>query len=53
MKYARGVVEPIFEAAEEVDASAVAYRFRGGNRIVQFGSVEILSPDTTQYETDG
>ncbi|CQH59315.1 UspA domain protein [Halobacterium hubeiense] len=34
--YARDVVGAIFDAADEVDASAVAYRSRGGNRLVQF-----------------
>ncbi|WP_135305649.1 universal stress protein [Haloarcula amylovorans] len=34
--YARDLVEAIFDAAEEVNASAIAYRSRGGNRIMQF-----------------
>lgn len=34
--YATNVVDGIFEAAEAVDASAVAYRSRGGNRLLQF-----------------
>ncbi|MFW5950416.1 MAG: universal stress protein [archaeon] len=40
--YRRDVVEGIFEAAEAVDASAVAFQSRGGNRLVQF-----LSGDRT------
>jgi nucleotide-binding universal stress UspA family protein len=34
--YARDVVGAIFDSAEEVEASAIAYRSRGGNRITQF-----------------
>jgi len=34
--YARDVVGAIFEAGEEVDATAIAYRSRDGNRLVQF-----------------
>jgi len=38
--YARDIAGAIFDAAEEVGASAVAYRSRGGNRLMQ-----ILSGD--------
>ncbi|KKF39856.1 universal stress protein [Halorubrum saccharovorum] len=39
--YARDIVGAIFDAADEVDASAVAYRSRGGNRLMQFLSGDI------------
>jgi nucleotide-binding universal stress UspA family protein len=39
--YGRDVAETIFEAAEEVDASAIAYRSRGGNRLMQFLSGDL------------
>jgi len=39
--YGRDVAAKIFEAADEVDASAIAYRSRGGNRLIQFLSGDI------------
>jgi nucleotide-binding universal stress UspA family protein len=39
--YGRDIVAKIFEAAEEVDASAIAYRSRGGNRLMQFLSGDL------------
>ncbi|PAU84755.1 universal stress protein [Halorubrum salipaludis] len=39
--YARDVVGAILDAAEEVDASAIAYRSRGGNRLMQFLSGDL------------
>ena len=41
--YARDVAEAIFDAAEEVDATAIAYRSRGGNRLVQLLSGDLSS----------
>jgi nucleotide-binding universal stress UspA family protein len=39
--YGRDIPQKIFEAAEEVGASAVAYRSRGGNRLLEFLSGDI------------
>jgi nucleotide-binding universal stress UspA family protein len=39
--YGRDVAAEIFDAADEVDASAIAYRSRGGNRLLQFLSGDV------------
>jgi nucleotide-binding universal stress UspA family protein len=39
--YARDVANAIFNAAEEVEASAIAFRSRGGNRLMQFLSGDV------------
>lgn len=39
--YARDVAGAILNAADEVDASAIVYRSRGGNRIMQFLSGDL------------
>lgn len=39
--YGRDIAGKIFEAADAVDASAIAYRARGGNRLMQFLSGDI------------
>ena len=46
--YSRDVVGAIFDAAEEVGASAIAYRSRGGNRLVQFLSGDLSVKLVTQ-----
>lgn len=39
--YARDIVGAIFQAADEVDASAIAYRSRPGNRLLKFLSGDL------------
>ena len=39
--YARDVVAAILEAADAVDATAIAYRSRGGGRLMQFLSGDL------------
>ncbi|MEZ3164551.1 universal stress protein [Halorubrum sp. RMP-47] len=39
--YARDVAGAIFDAVDEVDATAIAYRSRGGNRLFKFLSGDV------------
>ncbi|KAA9398538.1 universal stress protein [Haloarcula sp. CBA1130] len=48
--YGRDVAAEIFEAADEVDASAIAYRSRGGNRLMQFLSGDISMTLVTEAD---
>ncbi|MCL9815207.1 universal stress protein [Natranaeroarchaeum aerophilus] len=48
--YARDVVGAIFDAAEELNASAIAYRPRDGNRIMQFLSGDLSLKLVTKSE---
>lgn len=48
--YARDIVGAIFNAADEVNASAIAYRSRGGNRIMQFLSGDLSLKLVTQAD---
>jgi nucleotide-binding universal stress UspA family protein len=46
--YRRDIVEAIFESADEVGASAIAYRSRGGGRLMQLLSGDISLKLVTQ-----
>lgn len=46
--YARDVVDAIFEAAEDVEASAIAYRSRPGNRLMRLLSGDLSLKLVTQ-----
>jgi nucleotide-binding universal stress UspA family protein len=48
--YARDVVGAIFDAADDVEATAVAYRSRGGNRLMQFLSGDLSLKLVTQAD---
>lgn len=48
--YARDVVGAIFDAAEEIDASAIAYRARTDNRLMQFLSGDLSLKLVTQAD---
>lgn len=48
--YARDIVEAIFEATNELGASAIAYRSRGGGRLMQFLSGDLPLQLVTQTD---
>ena len=48
--YGRDIPAEIFAAADEVDASAIAYRSRGGNRFIQFLSGDYSLKLVTEAE---
>lgn len=50
MAYAREIVPAIFQAADEVGASAIVYRSRGGGRVMQFFSGDLSMKLVTQAD---
>ena len=48
--YGRDVAKAIFQAAEELDASAIAYRAREGNRLARFLSGDLSLKLVTQAD---
>lgn len=48
--YARDVVGAIFDVADDVNSSAIAYRSRGGHRIMQFLSGDLSLKLVTQAD---
>lgn len=48
--YRRDIVAAIFDAAEAVNASAIAFRSRGGNRFVKFLSGDLSLKLVTQAD---
>lgn len=48
--YARDIVDAIFNAADELNASAIAYRSRGGGRIMQLLSGDLSLKLVTQAD---